>query len=198
MMDLVTSWVAGGGLLGVFALMFLENLFPPIPSEVIMPLAGFAAARGQMSLAGVLIAGILGTMVGNVVWFEAARAFGAERFKRLGERYGRWLGIRRDDLDQAEASLRKYGAVAVCIGRCMPGIRTLISVPAGLIEMPRPVFYGWTALGTTVWVGLLTLAGYLLEERYTAIEGYIDPLSKPLLGLAALLVLWWIWRAWRR
>jgi membrane protein DedA with SNARE-associated domain len=185
MMDLVTSWVAGGGLLGVFALMFLENLFPPIPSEVIMPLAGFAAARGQMSLAGVLIAGILGTMVGNVVWFEAARAFGAERFKRLGERYGRWLGIRRDDLDQAEATLRKYGAVAVCIGRCMPGIRTLISVPAGLIEMPRPVFYGWTALGTTVWVGLLTLAGYLLEERYTAIEGYIDPLSKPLLGLAA-------------
>ena len=70
--------------------------------------------------------------------------------------------------------------------------------PAGLIEMPRLVFYGWTAVGTTVWVGLLTLAGYLLEERYTAIEGYIDPLSKPLLGLAALLVLWWIWRAWRR
>ncbi|HZH46974.1 MAG TPA: DedA family protein, partial [Roseococcus sp.] len=168
MMDLVTSWVAGGGLLGVFALMFLENLFPPIPSEVIMPLAGFAAARGQMSLAGVLVAGILGTMVGNVVWFEAARAFGAERFKRLGERYGRWLGIRRDDLDQAEATLRRYGAVAVCIGRCMPGIRTLISIPAGLIEMPRLTFYGLTTLGTTVWVGLLTLAGYVLEERYTA------------------------------
>ena len=198
MMDLVTSWVAGGGLLGVFALMFLENLFPPIPSEVIMPLAGFAAARGQMSLPGALVAGILGTLVGNAVWFEAARLFGAERFKRLGERYGRWLGIRRDDLDQAEATLRKYGAVAVCIGRCMPGIRTLISIPAGLIEMPRWVFYGWTAVGTTVWVGLLTLAGYWLEERYTAIEGYIDPLSKPLLGLAVLLVLWWVWRAWRR
>ena len=198
MMDLVTSWVAGGGLLGVFALMFLENLFPPIPSEVIMPLAGFAAARGQMSLPGALVAGILGTLVGNAVWFEAARLFGVERFKRLGERYGRWLGIRRDDLDQAEAKLRKYGAVAVCIGRCMPGIRTLISIPAGLIEMPRWVFYGWTAVGTTVWVGLLTLAGYWLEERYTAIEGYIDPLSKPLLGLAVLLVLWWVWRAWRR
>lgn len=198
MMDIVTSWVAGGGLLGVFALMFLENLFPPIPSEVIMPLAGFAAARGQMSLAGALVAGILGTVVGNAVWFEAARAFGAERTKRLVTRYGRWLGISRADLDQAEASLRRFGPVAVCIGRCMPGIRTLISVPAGLIEMPRPVFYFWTTLGTTLWVGLLTLAGYVLEDRYTAIEGYIDPLSKPLLGLAGLVVLWWVWRTWRK
>lgn len=198
MMDLVTSWVASGGLLGVFALMFLENLFPPIPSEVIMPLAGFAAARGQMSLGGALLAGILGTVVGNAVWFEAARAFGAERTKRLAERYGRWLGIGRADLDEAEVALRKYGPLAVCIGRCMPGIRTLISVPAGLIEMPRLTFYGLTTLGTTVWVGLLTLAGYWLEERYTAIEGYIDPLSKPLLALAALVILWWVWRTWRK
>lgn len=198
MMDLVTSWVAAGGLAGVFALMFLENLFPPIPSEVIMPLAGFAAARGEMSLPGALVAGVLGTVVGNAVWFEAARAFGTARTRRLVGRFGGWIGIRESDLDEAEAALRKYGPWAVFLGRMMPGIRTLISVPAGLIEMPRSVFYALTTLGTVLWVGLLTMAGYWLEDRYTAIEGWIDPLSKPLLILAALVVLWWIWRAWRR
>lgn len=198
MMDLVTSWVAAGGLAGVFALMFLENLFPPIPSEVIMPLAGFAAARGEMSLPGALVAGVLGTVVGNAVWFEAARAFGTARTRRLVGRFGGWIGIRESDLDEAEAALRKYGPWAVFLGRMMPGIRTLISVPAGLIEMPRSVFYALTTLGTVLWVGVLTMAGYWLEDRYTAIEGWIDPLSKPLLILAALLVAWWIWRAWRR
>jgi membrane protein DedA with SNARE-associated domain len=141
---------------------------------------------------------VLGTLVGNLVWFEAARAFGAERTKRLAERYGKWLGIRRAELDHAEATLRRWGPAGVCLGRMMPGIRTLISVPAGLIEMPRRLFYAWTTLGTTVWVGLLALLGYVLEERYTAIEGYIDPLSKPLLGLAAALMLWWLWRTWRK
>ena len=198
MMDLVTSWVAAAGYLGVFALMFLENLFPPIPSEVIMPLAGFAAARGEMTLPGAVLAGVLGTLVGNLVWFEAARAFGAERTKRVVERYGRWLGIGRAELDHAEATLRRWGPAGVCLGRMMPGIRTLISIPAGLIEMPRRLFYAWTTLGTTIWVGLLALLGYVLEERYTAIEGFIDPLSKPLLGLAAALILWWVWRTWRK
>ena len=198
MMDLVTSWVAGAGLAGVFALMFLENLFPPILSEVIMPLAGFAAARGELSLVGVIVAGILGTIVGNALWFEAARAFGTGRTRRAVARFGGWIGIRDADLDDAEAALRKYGAWAVFLGRMMPGIRTLISVPAGLIEMPRAVFYGLTTLGTTIWVGGLALLGWWLEDQYDQIAAYVDPLSKPLLGLAALVILWWTWRAWRR
>lgn len=198
MMDLVTSWVAAGGLAGVFALMFLENLFPPIPSEVIMPLAGFAAARGEMSLSGAILAGVLGTILGNAAWFEAARAFGTARTRALVARFGGWIGIRESDLDEAEAALRRYGPWAVFLGRMMPGIRTLISVPAGLIEMPRRVFYALTTLGTVIWVGALALLGWVLEEQYTAIEGWIDPLSKPLLVLAGLVVVWWVWRAWRR
>ena len=144
------------------------------------------------------LAGVAGTIIGNAAWFEAARAFGAERTKRLAERYGKWLGISRKELDHAEATLRRWGPAGVCLGRMMPGIRTLISLPAGLIEMPRWLFYGWTTLGTTVWVGLLAVLGYVLEERYTAIAGYIDPVSKPLLGLAAALMLWWVWRTWRK
>jgi membrane protein DedA with SNARE-associated domain len=198
MVEWVTNTVAAGGLLGVFALMFLENLFPPIPSEVIMPLAGFAAAQGKMSLVGALLAGVAGTIAGNAFWFELARAFGAERTKRTVERYGRWLGILREDIEKAEATLRKWGPMAVFLGRMMPGIRTVISIPAGLIEMPRPVFYAWTLLGTLIWVGGLALLGYWLEDRAAAIEGWVDPIGKVLVALVGLSVLWQLWRIWRR
>ncbi|MBS7792435.1 DedA family protein [Roseococcus sp. SDR] len=198
MIDLVTSWVAAAGYLGVFALMFLENLFPPIPSELIMPFAGFAAARGELSLLLVIVAGVVGTLVGNVVWFEMARAFGADRTRRLCEKYGRWIGVLREDLDKAEATLRRWGPLAVFLGRMMPGIRTVISIPAGLIEMPRLVFYSWTALGSTIWVGALALLGYILEEGYQHIEGYVDPIGKVLVLLVAGLFLWQLIRIWTR
>lgn len=198
MMDLVTSWVAAGGYLGVFALMFLENLFPPIPSELIMPFAGFAAARGELSLSLVIVAGVVGTLAGNVVWFELARAFGADRTRGLCEKYGRWVGVLREDLDKAEATLRRWGPLAVFLGRMMPGIRTVISIPAGLIEMPRIVFYAWTALGSTIWVGGLALLGYVLEEGYQHIEAYLDPVGKVLILLVGALFVWQIIRIWTR
>lgn len=198
MLDMITGWVASAGYLGVFALMFLENLFPPIPSEFIMPLAGFAAARGELTLGGVVVAGVAGTLVGNAVWFEAARAFGTERTKAICARYGRWIGVTRGDLDQAEAALKRWGPLAVFIGRMMPGIRTLISIPAGLIEMPRRVFYVWTTLGSFLWVGALAVAGFILEEGFRHIEGYVDPVGKLLVAAAGLLFLWQLWRIYRR
>jgi membrane protein DedA with SNARE-associated domain len=197
-MDMITGWVAAAGYVGVFALMFLENLFPPIPSEFIMPLAGFVAAKGDLSLAGVVLAGVAGTLVGNAVWFEAARAFGTARTKALCERYGRWIGVTRQDLDAAEAALRRWGPLAVFLGRMMPGIRTVISVPAGLIEMPRRVFYSWTTLGSFLWVGGLALLGFILEEGFRHIEGYVDPVGKILVVTVGLLFLWQLWRVWRR
>jgi membrane protein DedA with SNARE-associated domain len=198
MMDLITSWVAAAGYLGVFVLMFLENLFPPIPSEFIMPLAGFVAARGELSLAGVVLAGVAGTLVGNAVWFEAARAFGTERTRRLCARYGRWIGVLERDLDMAEMTLKRWGPLAVFLGRMMPGIRTVISVPAGLIEMPRKVFYFWTTLGSLIWVGGLAALGFILEEGFRQIEGYVDPVSKILVLTVAVLFFWQLWRIWRR
>jgi membrane protein DedA with SNARE-associated domain len=198
MMDIITSCVAAAGYLGVFALMFLENLFPPIPSEFIMPLAGFVAARGELSLFGVIVAGVAGTLVGNAVWFEAARAFGTERSKRLCARYGRWIGVLEEDLDKAEVALKRWGPLAVFLGRMMPGIRTVISVPAGLIEMPRKVFYLWTTLGSLLWVGGLAVLGYVLEEGFRHIEGYVDPVGKLLVLTVAVLFFWQLWRIWRR
>jgi membrane protein DedA with SNARE-associated domain len=198
MMDMITEWVAAAGYLGVFALMFLENLFPPIPSELIMPFAGFAAARGELTLTGVVLAGVAGTIVGNAVWFEGARAFGAERTKRLCERFGRYVGVKREDLDAAEVALRRWGPMAVFLGRMMPGIRTVISIPAGLIEMPRHVFYAWTLAGTFLWVGGLALLGFMLEDAYTQIEESIGGAGKIFVVVAAVLVLAYGFYAWRK
>ncbi len=193
MIEWVTDIVAAGGWPGVMALMFLENLFPPIPSEVIMPLAGFAAARGQMSLSLALIAGVIGTLLGNVFWYELSRAIGADRIRPLVGRYGRWFAVGEEDLRKAEATLLKYGPFALSFGRLLPGIRTVISIPAGLIRIPRPVFYLWTALGSAVWITFLTMAGYWMEDRYEQIEGWLEPLAYVVVGGFIATYVWHIW-----
>ncbi|WP_439599221.1 DedA family protein [Falsiroseomonas sp.] len=193
MIEWVTGIVAAGGWPGVMALMFLENVFPPIPSEVIMPLAGFVAARGEMSLVLALIAGIIGTLLGNVFWYELARAIGADRIRPMVGRYGRWFAVGEDDLRKAEATLEKYGPFALSFGRLLPGIRTVISIPAGLIRIPRHVFYLWTALGSGVWITFLTLAGYFMEDRYDQIEGWLEPLAYVVIGGFIATYLWHIW-----
>jgi membrane protein DedA with SNARE-associated domain len=193
MIEWVTNVVAAGGWPGVFVLMFLENLFPPIPSEVIMPLAGFAAARGQMSFVLAVIAGIAGTLLGNAFWYELARAIGSQRIRPLFARYGRWFAVDDKDFDRAEATLRKHGPVALFFGRLLPAIRTLISIPAGLAHIRRHVFYLWTALGSTVWILFLTTAGYLLEDHYDRIEAWMEPLSYVVVAGIVGTYLWHIW-----
>lgn len=193
MIDWVTGIVAAGGWPGVLLLMFLENLFPPIPSEVIMPLAGFAAARGQMSFGLALIAGIVGTLLGNAFWYELSRAIGSDRIRPLFARYGRWFAVDDRDFDRAEAKLVKHGPAALFFGRLLPGIRTVISIPAGLAHIPRHVFYLWTALGSTVWITLLISAGYWMEDHYDRIAGWLEPLSYVVVAAIVGAYLWHIW-----
>lgn len=198
MVEWATGVVAAGGIVGVFALMFLENLFPPIPSEVIMPLAGFAAARGEMSLLGAVLAGTAGTVVGNGVWYELARIVGADRLRPLVGRYGRWFAVSTEDMRRAEDTLRRHGAVAVFFGRMLPGIRTVISIPAGLVHLPRPLFYGWTTLGSALWIGLLAGAGYALGDRYEQVQSFIEPIGWAVLALLVGGYLHHLWRTRRR
>jgi membrane protein DedA with SNARE-associated domain len=179
MIQVLGDW----GLPGIFFLMVLENVFPPIPSEVIMALAGFNVAQGRLSFVGVVVAGILGTLVGNAAWYEVARAIGVERVRPLIDRYGKWFAISPEDFRQAEHVLAKYGPWALSFGRLLPGIRTLISVPAGLIGIPRLVFYGWTALGTGVWLSFLTGAGMVLEDHYDKIDKWVEPLGYVVVAL---------------
>jgi membrane protein DedA with SNARE-associated domain len=198
MIEWVTGVVGSAGLPGVFALMFLENLFPPIPSELIMPLAGFVAAEGRMSLVLAIICGTAGSVVGNGVWYEVARRIGSTRIRRLVERYGRWLAVSTEDLDKAEDKLRRHGPVALFFGRLLPAVRTLISIPAGLAGIPRPVFYLWTLVGSALWVTVLTVAGYLLRDQYKKVEGAIEPLSYVVLAGLIGAYLWHVVRARRR
>ena len=153
MIQWAAEMVATGGVTGVFLLMLMENLFPSIPYEVIMPLAGFAAAQGHMTLPGVFLAGVAGSVAGNAVWFELAHIYGSERMHRLATRFGCWVGLGPEGVRKGEAALRRHGPMAVFLARMMPGIRTAISIPAGLVELPRRVFYLWTALGTLLWTG---------------------------------------------
>jgi membrane protein DedA with SNARE-associated domain len=182
MFEFITGLLEKSGYLGVFALMALENIFPPIPSEMIMPFAGFVVARGELSLAGVLLAGTAGSVAGALPWYYAARWYGCERLKRLADRRGRWLTITSSDIDGALAAFRKHGRKAVLFGRLVPAVRTLISVPAGLGNMSLPQFLLYSGIGSLAWSGLLTAAGFLLENKYTEVARYVDPVSKTVLG----------------
>ncbi len=197
MIDWATGLVASGGLFGVFLLMVAENLFPPIPSEVVMPLAGFAAARGQMPIGGVILAGIAGSLAGNAVWFEVARAWGAERMIRVLDRLHRVTRLGREEIGRAEAVLRRNGPAAVCIARMVPGLRTGISIPAGLVALPRGVFYFWTGLGTAIWTGGLAMAGYLLEDQFHLVEDWAGPIGASIMLAVFALLGWQVWKARR-
>ncbi|MDB5536727.1 MAG: alkaline phosphatase [Devosia sp.] len=182
----VTQW----GYLGIFLMMVAENIFPPIPSELIMPFAGFAAANGSLNVFGVLIAGVLGSLVGTLAWYVAARLLGIKRFRLLCNRFGRFATISEDDIDKAVHWFGRYGQWAVLFGRLVPAIRTLISVPAGLAAMPVWKFLIVSAVGTTIWTAILTAAGYLLHEQYDLVEGWVDPVSTAVVAVAVVIYIW--------
>jgi membrane protein DedA with SNARE-associated domain len=191
MFEFITNFLEKSGYLGVFALMALENIFPPIPSEMIMPFAGFVVARGDLNLVGVLLAGTAGSLAGALPWYYAARVYGGERLKRLAGRHGRWLTVSADDIDAALAAFRKHGRKAVLFGRLVPAVRTLISIPAGLGNMSLGQFLLYSGIGSLAWTGLLTAAGFLLESKYEEVSKYVDPVSKVVLGA---LLAWYLYR----
>jgi membrane protein DedA with SNARE-associated domain len=197
MFELITNFLEKSGYLGVFALMALENIFPPIPSEMIMPFAGFVAARGELNVVGVLLAGTAGSVAGALPWYYGARVYDCERLKRLASKHARWLTVRPEDIDTALAAFRKHGKKAVLFGRLVPAVRTLISVPAGLGNMSLGQFLLYSSIGSLAWTGLLTAAGFLLENKYQEVSKYVDPVSKVVLGA---MLAWYLYRVvtWRK
>lgn len=195
----MAEWVMGfieqHGYFGVAALMLAENLFPPFPSELIMPFAGFLAAGGKLQPALVVVAGTAGAVVGALPWYAAGRWLGCARVRRLAERHGRWLTVSPEEVERAEAWFRRRGPVVLVLGRLVPGLRTVVSLPAGLTAMPLPSFLAWTALGSALWCGVLTAAGYLLEQQYERIAQWLNPVST---GLLVLVVAGYLWRVVRQ
>lgn len=195
MEEWITSVMTALGYGGVALLMFLENVFPPLPSELIMPLAGFAAERGELSFWGVLAAGSLGSVVGQFPLYYFGRAVGARRLHSLADRYGKWLTISGEEVDRAGGWLRRHGAWAVLFCRLIPGVRSLISIPAGASRMNFVVFTAYSTLGIALWSGLLAGLGYALGHNYARVQEYLGPIGSVIWVVAAAAVLAWI--AWR-
>ncbi|WP_090847612.1 DedA family protein [Paracoccus alkenifer] len=178
MFDWVLSVIESWGYSGIFLLMVAEHLFPPIPSEVIMPLAGYLAASGKLSLLPTVIAGTLGSVVGTSAWFVIGWWIGAARLKRWAARHGRLMTLSPGDIDMAQAWFDRRGGAAVFLGRMIPAVRTLISVPAGIARMSLWRFFAFTVLGSLLWTLVLTLSGLVLQANFHLVEEVIDPLSK--------------------
>jgi membrane protein DedA with SNARE-associated domain len=190
MLAWVSQLMSSLGYAALVFLMFVENVFPPIPSELIMPLAGFISRQGELSLAGVIAAGTLGSVLGALPLYYLGRKLGAERLKTLADRHGRWLTVCGGDIDRAIGWFDRHGRAAVFIGRLVPGVRSLISLPAGIDRMPLVSFLLFTALGSGIWSALLAYAGFLLGGRYQEVERYINPMSYVVLGAMLAVYLW--------
>ena len=193
MSDWVIRLIEQSGYLGVAFLMFLETIFPPIPSEVIMPVAGVAAGQGKMALWAVIASGTSGAMLGNIIWYLAARALGITRLEPIIRRWGRWITITWPELLRAEKWFRKHGTLFVSLGRLMPTIRSLVSVPAGLLKMRFRTFFIASTIGTAAWTALLAGAGYKLGQNYRDIDQIIGPASN---AIIVLLVIIYVYRLW--
>ncbi|HEY9298137.1 MAG TPA: DedA family protein [Phormidium sp.] len=176
--------------------MFLENVFPPIPSELIMPLAGFTTTQGKLNIAFVIIAGTLGSLLGAVFWYYIGKNVGENRLKGWADKYGKWLTISSEDIDKSKKWFDKNGGTAVFFGRIIPGVRTFISVPAGLENMPFVPFLLYSTIGSLLWVGLLTFTGYILGQNYHLVEKFLGPISSFI--LIALIVAFGFWVMKRR
>lgn len=187
----LTDLIEQSGYLGVAFLMFLETVFPPIPSEVIMSLSGFEASKGTLTLWGVIAAGTAGAMLGNTFWYLVARAYGYERFKKLTERHGRLLTVQPEEVDKAHRWFDRWGAAAVGIGRIIPTARSLISIPAGLLQMSLSRFVFYSLIGTATWTAVLAMAGYALGRAYADAEKYINPFAT---GVMVLIIGIYVYR----
>lgn len=197
MTDWVIRLIDYGGYAGVFLLMLLETVFPPIPSEVILPIAGMRAANGSLSLSGVVASGTAGSMVGNLIWYLVARSIGLDRFRAFIERHGRWLTLDWYDVEKVQRLFGRFGAGIVFVGRMLPTIRTFISVPAGIVRMRLARFLIWSTIGTAGWSALLAAAGYALGARFHAIDEVAGPVSS---AIVAAILIWYVWRqlTWHR
>lgn len=201
MFNWITTWIESLGYLGIFGLMVLEHLFPPIPSELVMPLAGFVSRSSTgLNLAGVILAGSLGSLLGASAWYVLGRLITHEQLMNWVRRYGRWLTLKPRDIDKAfDFFQRSGGSWVVGVGRLVPGVRTYVSVPAGLSHMPLLPYLGYSALGTVLWTGALAVAGYILGDQFDRVQTILGPVSKiVLITLAIVAVVWVIKRRQHR
>lgn len=186
LIELVEAW----GYLGVAIAMFLENVFPPIPSEVIMGLTGMAVADGKLDFGGAVAAGTAGAVLGNWVWYWIGRVVGYERFRPLIDRFGRWLTLDWAEVEKIVGIFKRFDSAIVFWARFLPQVRTMISLPAGMLLMSQLRFVGWTLLGTGIWNAVLIGAGYILRNEFGQFDEYYGWLAVVMMVAVVVLYLY--------
>ncbi len=167
------------GYFGVALLVIIENVFPPIPSEIVLPFAGFVAQQGSSaaqsdtSVIGMMIAATVGSVVGALILYFVSAAIGPERLRAFVEKFGKWFGVKPADLVRAEAWFDRRSFVAVLVGRCVPLIRSIVSIPAGFRRMKLTNFILLTAIGSAVWNIALIGAGAVLKDQWDRVGDYV-------------------------
>lgn len=193
--DWLLGVIKAAGYLGVALLMILENVIPAIPSELILPFAGYLAATGELHPFGVIAAGSAGSTLGASSWYVLGRVWGRQRMLDFVGRYGRWLLLDVDDVTRAERWFVRHRRRATFFGRLIPAVRSLISVPAGISHMPAGIFLLYTIAGTVLWTTALTFAGYLLRDAYDRVRDVVGPVATIVIGLGiAVLVVRYVRR----
>lgn len=190
MFDWIVGVIAESGYLGIFFLLVLENIFPPIPSELIIPLTGYSAAQDQLDVFLVIVVATLGATVGALPWYYFGKVFGLERLKKMSFSYGRFLTLSPNDIDAAAKWFYMHGRAAVLFGRLIPAVRTLISVPAGIASMPLPTFLLYTIIGSAIWNTALVFLGYFLGNQHELVSVYLSPISDVIIILIVVIYLY--------
>lgn len=191
---LIEGAVLSLGYLGLALVMLLENLFPPIPSELVVPFAGFLVGQGELELLPTLLATTAGAVLGALLLYYLGWWWGEVRVRAFFRRYGRWLLLREADFDRVLTLFRRYDRAAIFLARLLPGLRSLISIPAGVARMPLGSFLLYSTLGTLLWNTLLGVAGLLLGQNWTRVLSVIDRYETVFWLLVGGAVAWWLWQ----
>ena len=192
MLEFITDTISSLGYVGIAFLMALENIIPPIPSELIMPLAGFTVTQGEMNFILVIIAGTIGSVIGTMPWYFLGKSWGLKRTMKIADRYGKWLTLSGKDVARANDWFNRRGNTAIGFGRLVPGIRTYISLPAGISRMPILPYLIYSTLGSIFWVTFLSGAGYIFGANYELVGKYMKPFSIFVLIAVISTIIFWI------
>lgn len=187
----ILATVQTGGYIGVAVLTLLENVFPPIPSELILPVAGFLVSTGELSFVWVVVAATVGSVVGALLFYGLGFWLGDKRLRAFIQRYGRWLALDESDLDEAEAWFERHGGKAVFVGRLVPSLRSLISIPAGVARMPLGRFVVYTTVGSGIWNAALVGAGVVLGDQWERVKPFLSVFGWGSLAIVVAATVWW-------
>lgn len=192
--NFITSIIETLGYAGIALLMYVEMVIPVIPSEIIMPFAGFTASSGTYSLVGVIVAGSIGSILGALTLYGLARLIKNETIYAIVKRYGAWTGLTPKNVKRAEKVFDRHDKLAVFVGRLIPGIRSVVSLPAGIEKMNITSFTIFSLIGLSMWTALLAYLGFVLGDNYEQVAGFIGSVSNFIVGgfiVAVIVAIFW-------